>query len=194
MPVYLDSPLAEKITVVYERAGKRFNAAAQHELRGGDDLFKFKELHQVARVEESRAIAGVKGPKIIIAGSGMSTAGRIVGHEALYLPDPDSTILFLGFQASGTLGRHIAEGIKKVKIDGEDVVVRAKVERIDGFSGHADSDALVNFVSESQGSLKKVFVAMGEPKSATFLAQRLRDELGVTAIVAEQDKSYEIDL
>jgi len=194
VPVYLDSPLAQKITVIYERAGKYFNKAAQTELEAGDDLFKFKNLHTVMRMDDSRQIAEVKGPKIIVAGSGMSTAGRIVGHEARYLPDPHSTILFMGYQASGTLGRQIAEGIKKVVIDDAVVDVRAKVEKIDGFSGHADSNALVDFVEESQKTLQKVFVAMGEPRSSIFLAQRLKDELGVNAIVTEEGKSYEVDL
>ena len=194
VPVYMDSPLAQKITAVYEHSGKLFNKEAQTELEAGDDLFSFKNLHPISRFDESQAIYSVPGPKIIIAGSGMSTAGRIVGHEAHYLPDPHSTILFMGFQAAGTLGRQIAEGIKKVVIDDQIVEVKAKVEKIDGFSGHADSNALVDFASASEKSLKKVFVAMGEPRSSIFLAQRLRDELGLNAVVTEEGKSYEIDL
>ncbi len=192
--VYVDSPLATKITAVYERSGFLFNKAAQTELEDGDDLFSFENLHVVHSIAESRRIGGVKGAKIIIAGSGMSTAGRIIGHEAYYLPDPKSTILFMGFQAAGTLGRQIKEGIKKVVIDDQVVEVRAKVESIDGFSGHADSDALVDFVSESTKTLQKVIVAMGEMRSSTFLAQRLKDELNVNAVVAEEGKSYEIDI
>jgi metallo-beta-lactamase family protein len=194
VPVYLDSPLALKITTVYEHAGKLFNREAQTELEAGDDLFRFKGLHEIARIEASRGIASVSGPKIIIAGSGMSTAGRIVGHEARHLPDSNSTILFMGYQAAGTLGRQIAEGIKKVVIDDQVIEVRAKVERIDGFSGHADSNALVEFVSESEKTLQKVFVAMGEPRSSIFLAQRLKDELNLNAIATEEGKSYEIDI
>jgi metallo-beta-lactamase family protein len=194
VPVYLDSPLALKITAIYEQAGKLFNREAQTELEDGDDLFRFKNLHEINNLNESHAIAGVNGAKIIIAGSGMSTAGRIVGHEERYLPDPRSTILFMGFQAAGTLGRQIKEGIKKVVIDGQIVEVRAKVENIDGFSGHADSNALVDFVFASEKSLKKVYVAMGEPRSSIFLAQRLKDELGLDAVVTEEGKSYEIEL
>lgn len=193
MPVYLDSPLAEKITRVFENSGYLFNKAAQSELETGDDLFSFENLHVVMNMGESRRIGGVKGTKIIIAGSGMSTAGRIISHEAKYLPDPKSTILFMGFQAAGTLGRQIKEGIKKVVIDEAVVEVKAKVESIDGFSAHADSDALVDFVSASQATLKKVFVAMGEPRSQIFLSQRLRDELNVEAIATEAGKSYEFE-
>ena len=194
VPVYLDSPLALKITAVYERSGKFFNQTAQTELRAGDDLFKFKNLHVVDKLDHSQAIDEAKGAQIIVAGSGMSTAGRIVGHEARFLPDPRSTILFMGFQAAGTLGRQIAEGIKKVVIDDQIIEVWAKVERVDGFSGHADSDALVSFASVSEKTLQKVFVAMGEPRSSIFLAQRLHDELGLKAVVTEKGKSYEIEL
>ncbi len=194
VPVYLDSPLALKITAIYERAGKRFNKAAQTELEAGDDIFSFKNLHETPKLDDSRVIETIRGAKIIIAGSGMSTAGRIVGHEARYLPDPSSTILFMGYQASGTLGRQIAEGIKKVVIDDQVVEVRAKVEKIDGFSGHADSNALVEFAAESEKTLQKVFVAMGEPRSSIFLAQRLRDELDLNAVATEEGKSYEIEL
>ena len=181
VPVYLDSPLAIRITEIYER------------VKEGND-FNFQELHETAKVADSREIAEVKGPKIIIAGSGMSTAGRIVGHEEMYLPDPRSTILLVGYQAQGTLGREIEEGIKKVTIDKKQVTIRAKVEKISGFSSHADSDALVNFVSASAKTLKKVFVAMGEPKSQIFLTQRLRDELEVDATATEKGKSYTLDL
>jgi metallo-beta-lactamase family protein len=184
-PVYLDSPLALKITEIFEQAH-------------GRDPFNFKELIKIANVEESHQIAAVPGPKIIIAGSGMSTAGRILGHEEHYLPDPNSTILFMGYQSAGTLGRQIEEGVKKVTIKNRNgdkqVDVRARVEKIDGFSGHADSNALVDFVSESKETLKKVFVAMGEQRSQIFLAQRLRDELGIDAVATEVGKTYEIEL
>lgn len=194
VPVYLDSPLAIKVTAIFEKVTNLFNAESQKELRIGDKLFRFPKLKETARVQDSREIKNVPGPKIIIAGSGMSTAGRILHHEALFLPDPNSMILFMGYQAAGTLGRQIAEGVKRVVIDDKEIEVNAKVEKIEGFSGHADSNALVAFVSESASTLKKVFVAMGEPRSSIFLAQRLRDELGVDAVATEKGKSYEIDL
>ena len=181
VPVYLDSPLAIRITEIYER------------VKEGND-FNFQELHETAKIADSREIAEVRGAKIIIAGSGMSTAGRIVGHEEMYLPDPRATILLAGYQAQGTLGREIEEGLRSITIGEKKIIVRAKVEKISGFSSHADSNALVGFASESAKTLKKVFVAMGEPKSQIFLAQRLRDELGVDAVATEKGKSYELDL
>ena len=180
-PVYLDSPLAQKITPIFERAL-------------GPDKFNFRELVKIARVADSRAIAQIPGAKIIVAGSGMSTAGRIIAHEKHFLPDSNSTILLMGYQAAGTLGRQIAEGVKKVMIDEEPVTIKARVEKIDGFSGHADSNALVDLVSHTASTIKQVFVAMGEQRSQIFLAQRLRDELGVEAIATEVGRSYEMDL
>lgn len=194
VPVFLDSPLAIKITAIYEKVSKLYNASARAELAEGDDLFDFPKLKHTPRSLDSEEIKYATGPKIIIAGSGMSTAGRILGHEIRYLPDPNSTILFVGYQAPGTLGRQILEGMKKVKIDEREVSVQAHVEEIGGFSGHADSDALVEFVSVSAETLEKVFVAMGEPKAQIFLAQRIRDELGLEAISTQEGKSYELDL
>ena len=195
VPVFLDSPLAIKVTEIFEGADRKlFNAATQDELGRGDDIFKFKRLKETSQVRDSREIAAVAGPKIILAGSGMSTAGRVLDHEHRYLPDPNATILIVGYQAPGTLGRQIVEGNKKVSINGTSVVVQAKIVVIEGFSGHMDADHLVEFVSRTRESLNQVFVTMGEPKTSIFLAQRLHDELDVKAIVPERGKHYELDL
>jgi len=194
IPVFLDSPLAIHVTEIYERITKEYKKTVQDDIRGGDDIFVFPKLRSITESRESREIVNIKGPKIIMAGSGMSTAGRIVGHEETYLPDPSATVLFVGYQAPGTLGRQISEGVKEVMIRNTKVKVNAKIVQIDGFSAHADSNALVNFVSNTKDTLKNVFVTMGEPKSAIFLAQRLNDELGVKAIMPERGKKYELDL
>ena len=112
----------------------------------------------------------------------MSVGGRIISHQKYYLGDERSTILFVGYQAAGSLGRRIANGEKKVIIDNVPVTIRAGIVQIDGFSAHKDSDHLLEFVSHSAKTLKKVFVCMGEPSSETFLAQKIRDNLGVTAM------------
>lgn len=194
VPVLLDSPLAIRLTRIYERVTDLYNQETQKDIRGGDEIFKFKELRETAPARDSQEIAKIRGPKIIIAGSGMSTAGRIVGHEEMYLPDPTSTILLVGYQGHGTLGRAIEEGAREVTIDDTQIPLRAKVEKIDGFSAHADSNALVDFVSQTRTTVKKVLVAMGEPKSQIFLTQRLRDELGVDAVAVEKGKIYALDI
>jgi metallo-beta-lactamase family protein len=194
VPVFLDSPLASHVTAVYEKVINLYNQRTQDDIRGGDRIFDFEKLRQVARSRESDEIKNVIGPKIIIAGSGMSNAGRVQNHEIHYLPDPNATILFVGYQSPGTVGRQISDGNRIVEIKGEKIEVKAHIEQIDGYSGHKDSDHLVEFVSNCGERLKKVFVTMGEPKSEIFLAQRLRDELDVEAIVPERGKIYELDL
>jgi len=194
VPVFLDSPLAIKVTEIYKRHGEDFNKEVRNEISGGDDVFSFPKLSFTASREASSAIDHVKGPKIILAGSGMSAGGRVTRHEKEHLPDPKSTILLVGYQSLGTLGRRLEEGTRKIKIDGVEVKVRAHVENIRGFSSHKDSDHLVEFASHLHGKVKEIYVAMGEPKSSLFLAQRLRDYADLPVIVPKHGDSYEIDL
>jgi len=179
MPIFLDSPLAIKLTAVYKKYEKYFNPTALKIIKGGDDIFNFIGLKMTETTDESKAILNVPGPKIIMAGSGMSNGGRILHHEKNYLPYEDNTILLIGYQSIGTLGRSIQNGVKNLHIMGEDVNVKAHIEMISGYSGHKDSDHLVEFVEDTAKTVKKVFLLMGEPKSAMFLAQKITDNLGV---------------
>ncbi len=185
MPIFLDSPLAIKLTDVYLKYERYFNPTAQKIIATGDKLFSFPGLVETMETQESKDILHVPNPKIIMAGSGMSNGGRIIHHEKNYLPDANNTILLIGYQSIGTLGRSIEDGIKKLHIQGEEIPLKARVEMISGYSGHKDSDHLVEFVSTTAKTLKKVYVVMGEPKSALFLSQKLRDNLGVTAIAPQ---------
>lgn len=194
VPVFLDSPLAIKVTEVYRRRIENLNDAAKKKLARGDDIFKFPTLQLTGHPRDSEAIFRAPNPKIIIAGSGMSTGGRIIGHERRYLSDPASAILFVGYQAAGSLGRMIQEGVRKVTIENEEIAVRAKVETITGYSSHKDRDRLFDFVAQSTDTLEKVFVVMGEPRASLFLAQRIRDYLGVEAIVPKLGDSVEIEI
>ncbi len=193
MPIFLDSPLAIRLTEVFKQFKSYLNENAQKAMHHDKYLFDFPGLHNTLKSEESKMINSVPNPKIVIAGSGMSTGGRIVHHERHYLPDPNNTLLLTGYQAVGTPGRLIQEGIRTVRITGEDVVVRARVVTITGYSGHKDSDGLLNFVEEMAETLKKVFVVMGEPKSAMFLTQKLRDNLGINAYAPEQGSSVTLE-
>ncbi len=194
VPVFLDSPLAIKVTEIYKRHRREFNSGVQSEIADGDDIFKFPRLKFTVDGFDSRGIEKTPGAKIIIAGGGMSQGGRVVNHEKHFLPDPKSTILLVGFQSLGTVGRLIQNAGKEVVINGEKVPVRAKIEMIAGYSSHKDSDGLVEFVEQSASTLKKVFVAMGEPKSSLFLAQRLKDYLGVEAVVPEAGEVFETEV
>jgi len=193
VPVFLDSPLGEKVTEIYKRETKDFNAGVQSEIKGGDDIFNFPKLRITHGHLDSQKIVETPNPKIIIAGSGMSSGGRVVGHEKTFLPDPKSTLLLMGYQAIGTLGRQLQDKPKQIEIDGVNVPVRARIEMISGYSSHKDSDHLVQMVSDTAKTVKKVFVTMGEPSSSTFLAQKLHDELGVDAIYPERGKIYELE-
>lgn len=194
VPIYLDSPLGAKVTAVYKRAAKHFNSGVRGEIKGGDDIFSFPKLTITKNSFESREIAEVASPKIIIAGSGMSSGGRVVGHEKMFLPDPNSTILLMGYQALGTFGRVLESRPRQVEIDGEKIEVRARIENITGFSSHKDSDHLLELAEDARETLKKVFVVMGEPKASMFLVQRLRDYVGVDAIYPERGKAYTLEV
>jgi len=192
VPVFIDSPLAIKMTEVYKKYDEYFNKEAAYLISSGDDIFKFPGLRLTLTALESKSINEVLPPKIIIAGSGMSTGGRILHHERRYLQDPKSALLIIGFQAAGSLGRRLQEGVKKVTIFKEQISVRAKIVSISGYSAHPDYDGLFRFAENSADTLKKVFVAPGESQAALFLVQRLRDYLGIRAIAPKYGDSFEL--
>ena len=192
MPIFFDSPLAIHLTEIFKQFKNYFNERAQAAMVHDKYLFDFPGLHSTLKSSESRMINVVPNPKIIIAGSGMSSGGRIVFHERHFLPDPNNTILLTGYQSAGTPGRLIQEGVKTVRIGGEYTVVRAHLVTISGYSGHKDSDGLLEFVEGMQKKVKKVFVVMGETKSAMFLVQKLKDNLKVEAYAPERGDVAEL--
>lgn len=193
MPIFLDSPLASKITSVFRSYTHLFKEEVRNDIAGGDDIFVFQGLKQTALAKDSKAISHIANPKVILAGAGMSTGGRIIHHEKQYLSDPNNTILITGFQTAGSLGRMIEEGQKEITIMDETVKVSAKVEVVKGYSGHKDSDGLVDLVSHiSEDTLSTVFVVMGEMTSSLFLAQRIKEELGVSTLVPQPGEEIEL--
>ncbi|MEZ4200255.1 MAG: MBL fold metallo-hydrolase [Candidatus Paceibacterota bacterium] len=193
IPTFLDSPLAIKVTEIYRSYPQYLREEVRQQIKDGDDIFDFPKLSFTRSVESSRAIAKERGAKIIIAGSGMSHGGRILEHEKRYLEDKDTTLLLVGYQSVGSLGRLLHDGAKRVRIDDTEVKVRAQVARIRGYSGHADRDQLIDFVVQGGERAKQVFVTMGEERSSLFLVQRLRDYLGVNAVAPSQNQEVEID-
>ena len=168
MPVYMDSPLASKITAAFLAHPAYFAPDMRARIEGGENIFAFPELTFVEGVEESARTAALPGPKIVIAGSGMSNGGRVHGYQKYVLPDAKSTLLVVGYQSAGSLGRRLIEGDKNVWLMGEKVSVKCKVEAIYGYSAHMDGEQLLEFVNKTAPSLKQVFVVMGEPASAGF--------------------------
>lgn len=193
IPVFLDSPLAIKATEVYEKwAEKYFRPEAVEEMHHEKSLFKFPFLKMTPSRDESMAIWQHHGTKIIMAGAGMSHGGRIGRHEQKYLPDPTTTLMIVGYQAPGSPGRMLQDGATHVRIDGKEVRVRAKIESYHGWSAHADTDGLLEFAHQAQPRAKTFFMALGEPASARFLAQRIHEFLGAKAIVPRQGEAWEI--
>lgn len=192
VPVYVDSPLATKVTDIYRESTELFNDRIKAQIKGGDDVFDFKRLKFTIDHQESSALDRIPGPKVILAGSGMSMGGRVRHHEATYLPDPQNTILLVGYQPLGTLGRTLQNREGTVTIDKQKIKIRARIESIFGYSSHKDSNHLVEFVATGKDTLKKVFPIMGEPKASIFLAQRINDELDVRAEYPEKGKRYEL--
>lgn len=193
LPVFLDSPLAIAVTGIYKSFTRYLRPDVQDQIRSGDDIFDFKGLKFTDTTAESQSIKKEHQAKIIIAGSGMSHGGRIRMHEKEYLDDPSTTLLLVGYQSVGSVGRVLQDGAKTLVIDGEKVKVRAKVAMIQGYSGHADRDQLLELVAEGGEKSKQIFVVMGEERSSLFLTQRLRDYLGLNAIAPEPNQEVEID-
>ena len=191
---YLDSPLAIKVTDIYQHSPEFLKPAIQEQIAGGDDIFAFEGLSFTETVKESKQIARYGGPKIIIAGSGMSHGGRIRTHEKQFLRDTSTTLLLVGYQGVGSVGRLLQDGAKSIWIDGMDVRVKAQIATIRGFSGHADRNQLIDLIyNGADKDTKQVFVTMGEERASLFLTQRLRDYLGVNAIAPEANAEIEID-
>jgi metallo-beta-lactamase family protein len=191
--VFLDSPLAIKVTEVYEKWGEEyFKPSAVDELHREHDLFKFPFLKETSTRQESDKIASAPNPKIIMAGAGMSHGGRIGRWEKQYLPDPTTTLMIVGYQAPGSPGRLLQDGAPSIKLDGKQVKVKAHIETFSGWSAHADRDGLLEFAQGALPRVKTIFTALGEPSSARFLAQRIHDYLGVKAIAPEEGQVFEI--
>lgn len=192
MPIFLDSPLAIKLTEIYQKYPEYFNQKADDLIKSGDDIFKFPGFKMTRTIVESKQINQVNPPKIILAGSGMSTGGRILHHEIQYLSDPKNTLLIVCYQVPGTLGRKILDGAKTVRIFGQEVPVKLQIKAIGGYSAHADKKALCYWVRQMKDSLKKVFVVHGEEGPAMALSQYIEDHLGLPTQVPEIGQVVEL--
>ncbi len=179
-PIYMDSPMAQKATTVYVNYPKLFNAEVQEDLKIGD-IFSFPGINVVNGRRESEGLCSIAGPKVIIAGSGMMTGGRIVGHAAHYLPIASTRLLIVGYQGEGTLGRELFEGKKDVFIDGKTIKVNGTVTDIQTMSSHADQKQLMNWLGHIK-NVKKVFLTHGEDGPRTILSQKISEDLNIKDI------------
>ncbi|MDO8443633.1 MAG: MBL fold metallo-hydrolase [Candidatus Azambacteria bacterium] len=191
VPIFLDSPLAINATAIYKKYPEYYGKEAKH-LSASDEIFDFPNLKFTLSTEDSKKINDISGPKIIIAGSGMSTAGRILHHERRYLSDPNSMLLIIGYQTVGSLGRRILDGEKEVRIMDENVSVRCNVKAIGGYSAHADQAGLKNWISRIERPIKKVFVVQGEEAAELALQKIIKKELSIDAEAPEMGDVFEL--
>jgi metallo-beta-lactamase family protein len=190
--VFLDSPLAIQITEVFKRHAELFDKDMMRRLRQGNSFFNYENLRIVQSVEESKAINNIKGSSIIIAGSGMVTGGRVKHHIVNNITRPESTILFVGYQAEGTPGRILLDGAREIRLLGQIHPVRAHIEKIDGFSAHADRDGLLSWLADIRVPPRCVFITHGEEKAATSFAELLKDRTGWTVKVPQYKDTVEL--
>jgi metallo-beta-lactamase family protein len=193
VPVYLDSPMAREVTLAFERHDEFLDDEARALFRSGRDPFRFPGLTIIRTPDESKAINIAKGPAVIMAGSGMITGGRIKHHVAQNIARPESTILFVGYQARDTLGRQILEGQPEVRILGRTLPVRAKVRKINGFSAHADRQGLSRWLDGFKSPPRRLFVTHGDADVAAHFAERVRQERRWTVDLPEYLELWDLD-
>ena len=193
LPAFVDSPMAIKITEVFKKHPELFDDETMALLNSGDHPCEFPGLTMSRTVDQSKAIADQSGTSIIIAGSGMCTGGRVKHHLKSNLARPESTILFVGYQAFGTLGRHILEKPETVRVFGEEHLLKARVERISGFSAHADKEELHRWVSSIKEPPRKVFITHGEESVAEAFGKFLSEKTGWNCVVPNYEQEVVLD-
>lgn len=192
IPIYVDSPMAVEATEVFKRNSSSFNEEARALILKGDNPFEFSNLRYIRSQEESRALNKFVFPKVIISASGMATAGRVRHHLKHNLWDPKNSLVFVGYQAQGTLGRILLDGIKKVKILGEEIDVKAKIYDIKGFSGHADKNILLDWIDKFKYKPKKIFIVHGEIEASTALAEEIHMKYRIKTTIPNIGDSFKI--
>lgn len=191
-PVFVDSPLAISATEVFKKNTDLFEEEVQEKLRHGDHPLEFPGLQFTRTADESKALNETYYPSIIISASGMCDIGRIKHHLKHNLWNPSSTILFVGYQAPGTLGRSIVDGADKVKIFGEEISVNARIEYIEGYSGHADQEWLLNFVYSFIKKPKHIFLVHGEEESEEVLKGLIEKNTQIPVTIPSFGEKYEV--
>ena len=192
LTVYIDSPMATTATEVFRRNAQVFDEETKAYILNGDNPLDFPNLRFTRSIAESQALNADRKPKIIISASGMCEAGRIRHHLKHNLWDPKSSVIFVGYQAEGTLGRMLTEGQKDVVLFGEAIHVNAEIYNLEGFSGHADKEGLLGWLAGFQVKPKQLFLVHGEPESKEALAASIRERLGYDPVVVTGVSEFEL--
>lgn len=192
LTVYIDSPMATTATEVFRKNAQVFDEETKAYILNGDNPLDFPNLRFTRSTAESQALNADRKPKVIISASGMCEAGRIRHHLKHNLWDPKSSVVFVGYQAEGTLGRMLTEGQKDIVLFGEAVHVNAEIYNLEGFSGHADKEGLLSWVSGFQVKPKQLFLVHGEPESKEALAASIKAKLGYDPVVVTGVSEFEL--
>ncbi|MHC4350690.1 MAG: MBL fold metallo-hydrolase RNA specificity domain-containing protein [Planctomycetota bacterium] len=192
LTIFVDSPMAVDVTTLYKGYRHLLDEEAQRLFERGEHPFQFPGLHFVRSRDESRAINSIHGTCVVMAGSGMCTGGRVKHHLRHNISRPESTVLFVGFQARGTLGRQIADGENQVRIHGRRQPVNARIEQLQGLSAHADRTDLMRWLGHFTSPPRRLFLTHGEPQASDALADLVRAQLGWDVQVPEYGASVEL--
>jgi len=190
IPTYVDSPMAIEVTAIYSRHTEDHD----EEMAPGTAQAHLvpRNVKMLRSSAESKSLNEAKGPMIVVSASGMATGGRVLHHLARRLPDPTTTVLFAGYQAAGTRGRALVDGARTLRIFGQQVTVRAHVEKLDGYSAHADQGEIMRWLATFPGAPRQTWCVHGEPQAADTLASKIRHDLGWEAAVAEDGATVPI--
>jgi metallo-beta-lactamase family protein len=193
IPVYVDSPLAVNATKIFEDNVEYYDDEALRYLLKGNNPLDFDNLHFSVTSDDSKAINEDTTPKIIISASGMCEVGRIKHHLKHNLYRPESTVLFVGFQAEGTLGKKIMSGEKLVKIFGEEIAVNAEIRSLDAFSGHADQKGILTWIEKIEKKPKNIFLVHGEYTGQLVLKSEIEDKFSIKTIIPDMQETYTLE-
>jgi len=193
VPVYVDSPLTVSATEIFLRNPDCFDEDTLKLINIGNNPLDFRNLKFTRTTEESKQINFSKESKVIISASGMCTAGRIKHHLKHNLWRKESSIVFVGYQANGTLGRRIKEGEKVVKIFGEEIQVNAEIHSLEGFSGHADKEGILQWIKSFKSKPQKIFVVHGEEEATEEISRKIKEELNIVTYIPELGESLSIE-
>jgi len=192
VPVYVDSPMAAATTAVYGNRKEEHDEAYASVLRRPQHPLRTHSLVTVSSRADSKRLNDVHGARVIISASGMMTGGRVLHHSLRLIPDPDATIVFVGYQAAGTLGRRVLDGEREVKILGQRVPVRCRIARIGGFSAHADWKEILHWLKGIPAAPRRTFLTHGEPPAANAMAVHIKETYGWAVEVPVYGQRFEL--
>ncbi|MBU1319336.1 MAG: MBL fold metallo-hydrolase [candidate division Zixibacteria bacterium] len=194
MPIFVDSPMAIDATRVFEKRISDLDLSSRLSVVEGKNIFQPEKVRFCRTRAQSQEINAIDSNAIVISASGMATGGRVLHHLAQRLPDPSNTVLFVGYQARGTRGRAILEGQEYVKVHGRHIPIKAHVETVSGFSGHADYNEILAWLMGFNRPPEKTFIVHGDPEASTAMADRIRERFGWDVVVPKLGESFDLEL